>query len=1293
MSRLHSFLVFFVLLTSLFIWQQNVSADCSCNYSGWVIGVEFIAHSCPPEGPPDLNAVHTYRIFNVTCFGYIAYDPRWGSYYDQQWTANGISNTYVNSGYRVLRNPSGSHLLAVHNNYQGKVAGMNMAGLPAGVYETDSLNEYCQDVPDVQDSDGDGFPTCFDCNDNDLNFTNNCPTLQKDKNLGRQCKANTLFGNPINAATGNKYHDEEDFKLTGPSADSSLSLHRYYNSQSKEIGPFGYGWSFSYGLSLEFTGDSIIAWRADGKAVYFDAASLEAESGAREQLLDNGDGTYTLVRVNGTEETYNSSGQLVSISDRNNNTLALSYQAGELVAVSDDFGHSIAFSYNGAGYIDTALVNGNLAYQYQYDGDSNHTGITYPDNTSKQYLYEDANDLHNLTGIIDERNIRIGTYGYDGDDRAILSRGPDDSKRIDVVYEAGSDLDATQVINSKGDVTTLQRDVIQGVALAASISGPGCSSCANGNKVYSWDEQTLQMLAETDGEDNTTTYSYDSRGNVLTRTEGAGTLEERTVSYTYHPNFNLVTEISRESVDSPGNPATTVMTYDSHGNLIQKDVNGYVNGVLQTISISFGYNSHGQPITIDGPRTDVNDVVTFDYFANDSAQGLNRGQLMKTTDALGHETAYSQYNDFGKPQRIVNPNAVITDLNYGDRGFLSSETTAGLTTTYLRDNAGNVTQVDPPGPGTVSYSYDNPGRLTQIEDSLGNFISYTYDTEGKKTREEMRDPGGILRKATDYQYDAYNRLQKIIRPDSLFQEFHYDNAGNRIQQIDEAGSTTDFGFDSLNRLTTINEPGSTVTTFSYDSHDNLVSVVNPEGLATSFLFDDFGRNLLLTSPDSGAITYSYDAAGNLISTTDANGITITYDYDSLNRLTSIQYPQSGQTMFSYDEGQYGKGRLTGMTDAQSRVSFQYDALGRLIIEQSEIEGKIYKTEYSYDGSGMLTQMTYPGGRKVTYERDQAGNITAVKAAINGVERTLAGQIGYQPFGPADSALLGNGLAASRTYNQSYELTAMQDGDKTNRSLSYQPGTLIDDITDNLDAGRNQSFDYDALKRLSSAQGIYGTTGYTYDKIGNRQTAVMNGDTYGYTYQTASSILQDITGPEQTTFSHDAHGNITARNNLSFVYNDNNRLQEAWLGGVLQASYFYNGFGQRIKKVSGGETIVFHYDPAGNLISEDNLTTSQQKDYIYRDSTPLAMVTSDYSQTDAFDNDRDGDIDGRDLVTALFSSAPNLSLLAAGFGKTDCTLPTESVFYYHTDHLGTPLLLTDDSATVVWQADYEPFGNA
>jgi RHS repeat-associated protein len=37
--------------------------------------------------------------------------------------------------------------------------------------------------------------------------------------------------------------------------------------------------------------------------------------------------------------------------------------------------------------------------------------------------------------------------------------------------------------------------------------------------------------------------------------------------------------------------------------------------------------------------------------------------------------------------------------------------------------------------------------------------------------------------------------------------------------------------------------------------------------------------------------------------------------------------------------------------------------------------------------------------------------------------------------------------------------------------------------------------------------------------------------------------------------------------------------------------------------------------------------------------------------------------------------------------------TESIYYYHLDHIGTPLELTDEQGRIVWQANYTGFGQA
>src|SRR5262245_37404517 len=57
-------------------------------------------------------------------------------------------------------------------------------------------------------------------------------------------------------------------------------------------------------------------------------------------------------------------------------------------------------------------------YQYTYDTTGNQTSVTFPDSSSKTYVYNEsantggANLPHAMTGIVDENSVRYGTYQY-----------------------------------------------------------------------------------------------------------------------------------------------------------------------------------------------------------------------------------------------------------------------------------------------------------------------------------------------------------------------------------------------------------------------------------------------------------------------------------------------------------------------------------------------------------------------------------------------------------------------------------------------------------------------------------------------------------------------------------------------------------------------------------------------------------------------------------------------------------------------------------------------------------------
>jgi len=92
----------------------------------------------------------------------------------------------------------------------------------------------------------------------------------------------------------------------------------------------------------------------------------------------------------------------------------------------------------------------------------------------------------------------------------------------------------------------------------------------------------------------------------------------------------------------------------------------------------------------------------------------------------------------------------------------------------------------------------------------------------------------------------------------------------------------------------------------------------------------------------------------------------TYTYDALNRQTSVQFPDTTQDINYFDDdphAQYGKGRLTVMTDPSGYTWYDYDKLGRVIKETKKINNILYNTEYTYDLNGNVLTITYPWGSK------------------------------------------------------------------------------------------------------------------------------------------------------------------------------------------------------------------------------------------------------------------------------------------------------------------------------------------
>ncbi|HEU0204312.1 MAG TPA: RHS repeat protein, partial [Burkholderiaceae bacterium] len=181
---------------------------------------------------------------------------------------------------------------------------------------------------------------------------------------------------------------------------------------------------------------------------------------------------------------------------------------------------------------------------------------------------------------------------------------------------------------------------------------------------------------------------------------------------------------------------------------------------------SYTYNRFGQVLTVNGPRVDVTDLTTYEYYPDTQAD-WTLGDLKQVTNALGQVTRFPKYDRNGRVLQMIDANGVVTDSTYHPRGWLTQTrvTPAGggavQTTDYAYDGVGQLTQVTHPDGSTVSYTYDAAHRLQAVADSAGNRVEYTLDAMGNRTREDWKDAGGELRKTLARTIDALNRVQAV----------------------------------------------------------------------------------------------------------------------------------------------------------------------------------------------------------------------------------------------------------------------------------------------------------------------------------------------------------------------------------------------------------------------------------------------------------------------------------------------------------------------------------------------------
>ncbi len=622
---------------------------------------------------------------------------------------------------------------------------------------------------------------------------------------------------------------------------------------------------------------------------------------------------------------------------------------------------------------------------------------------------------------------------------------------------------------------------------------------------------------------------------------------------------------SRNWVNTSNSWLETHAQYDQCGNVRNTwDAKGNQSQIEYSSDYVYAY-----PTLTRTPVPDPSAFVATNVF------DFNTGLATSSTDA-NNVTTTLEYNDaLNRPTRMV--------LAYGTSVQSQSSIAYDDVNRIITTTSDQSTYNDNVLKSQVIY--DGLGRTLESRQYEGgtNYIAMQtqYDAMGRafKTSSPFRPWNSESAVWTTAGFDALGRVVTITTPDNAVISTAY--SGNSVTVTDQAGKQRQSVTDALGRLIQVYEDPAGLnylTTYNYDTLDNLVTV-NQGSQTRSFVYDSLKRLSSATNPESGAISYQYDANGNLTQKIDARSITTNYAYDALNRATSRSYSDGTPTMtYGYDPNiANGKGRLATVSSSISTYTYSsYDAMGRVLAGSQTLGAQSYPLAYSYDLAGHVVSMTYPSGRSVNYNYDNAGRLADKDATHlafsgnvgDGTTRNYAQGLIYDASGRMTKEQFGTTtpIYSKLFYNSRGQLSEIRESTSYTgpTDTTFNRGAFINDYslqcggascnaTDNNGNLRKQTvhipnndqntsptswyqqYEYDSLNRLTQVHEHASNTNLLwqqqcfYDRYGNRTIDYNNTSSNiprpQFTVSTTNNRLGVPSG-QTGTMSYDSSGNLT-----------------------------------------------------------------------------------------------------------------------------------------------------------------------
>ncbi len=914
-----------------------------------------------------------------------------------------------------------------------------------------------------------------------------------------------VTGHPVEIATGRMFTNETDFEIDGR---IPIFFRRKYDTSASALNQgLGFGWTHTYNLSL-FENKrlkSLVLRNEENRLVSFrklkigekhfhplEKLSLERVGEFEYELKNSITQITSELGVIPNQSTTNlleseeNPLRLLSMFDRNGNSLKFNYSQNSLTEIRASDGRKVSFE----------NLDGKLITITQHLTNDQTIRLM-------SFGYNPQGDLINATN---RTNVPL-KYFYD---KHLMIR---ETKRsgLSFYFEYQGEGNHARCFHTWGDEKIYERWLAYypDKSMTKVLDGLG------GTSFYHFNEYDLPIKIY-DALGGVSKFQYGEAAQLLSEEDELG----RTRSYKYDDFFNCIEVVQEDGstrqvkFDDNSQP---INVFDEEGSKWKRkfDRNGNVVETTDPLNASRKYTYS------------------------------SKGDIIKSEDALGNITKLD-WNEFGQISKVVRPGGSVSEFSYNSRLLLEEvrNNSTKLSVKYVYDDVGRIrkiSEVNSAGKsfGTYRYKYDNNDNLIEFSDTRGSVTKYKFG--GFDKIYERHDALGYRRKFKydrderliqitnergedfNFEYDLLDRVKKEIGFDDAARTFDYDQAGQLTKQTDALGrdiyfdrdamgrvisrlhakdvTKVDYSYDKCGRLIVASNEDSSVS-LSYDKAWRLISE-NQNGKLVEHFYDAEGNRIsrkFVKSADNTSLTeFKYDSDSN-VSQIDFAGESVTYERDISGRLTNKTLPNGLQEKLAYDTN----GRLSGQrvsTGGGEVVSRKYswDENGNLSLVQDSLRGT---RRYNYDAVERLQQVERLTQESIVIERPEEKNNAVIpqdkrlwQADTSGLDRDQIHEI--EEF----------------SYDGAGNLTQRKSDKKGNQNFGYKKG-------DKLSEKDHLKYYYDAVGNLVEKYDKTGITIFEYDGDNQLKSVAKDGRKTEFKYDAFGRRIAKTTGTKLVEFAWD-----------------------------------------------------------------------------------------------------------------------------------------------------------------------------